>query len=192
MGLLENYCKPKFNSIIISKLSIKFLKNYPELKCLFLYFIISTKQYKKNILLFYLVINLIFGGIKFTKKKNKGSSMVFKFSVKKKKMFNFLQAFVNFYLPLLNTSENVYKRVVSYKKKSMSTLSLYRFNYFSFPAISELDLMYENFELLYDFITNFKFQLDVVIKHPNNFYNCGEVFLRMYKLPCAAKIKICA
>lgn len=190
MGILENYCKPKFNSIIISKVSVKFLKNYPELKSLFLYFIINIKQYKKNLLLFYLVINLIFCGIKFTKKNIQGSSAIFKLSIKKKQMGAFLYSFVSFYLPLLNTSETVYKSVVGFRKKSKMNLCYYRLNYFTFPAISELDLMYENFELLYEFVTNFKLQLDVVIKHPQYIFG-AEMLLRMYKLPCSAQLKVC-
>jgi hypothetical protein len=118
MGLLSNYCQPKYNYIIISKISINFLKNYPELKYLFLYFIIDIKQYKKNLLLFYLVINLIFCGIKFTKKNSQGSLSIFKLIIKKKTIFFFLQSFINFYLPLLSTSENVYKRTVSFRKVS--------------------------------------------------------------------------
>jgi hypothetical protein len=192
MGVLENYCKPKFNSIIISKTSIDSLKNYPELKCLFLYFIINTKQYKKNVLLFYVIINLIFGGIKFTKKNSTGSLFVFKLSIKKNKMYSFLRSFVSFYLPLLNSSENVYKQtIVSFKQKSATSLCFYRFNYFAFPAILELDLLYEDFELLYDFITNFKLQFDMVVKHPKNGFNVGEILLRMYRFPCSAKLKIC-
>jgi hypothetical protein len=104
MGLLENYCKPKFNSLILSKTTIKSLKNYPELKYLFLFFLIDIKQYKKNTLLFYLVINLIFGGVSFTKKKSLNSLLVFKLLVKKKKLFIFLESFVLFYLPLMSTS----------------------------------------------------------------------------------------
>lgn len=190
MGLLENYCVPKYNSILISKISIRSLKNYPKLKCLFLYFIIDIKQYRKNILLFYLIINLLFGGIKFTRKKSAVSLLIFKLSVKKKKMFIFLESFVSFYLPLLNTSENIYKKTISYRKESLIDLCFYRFNYFTFPAISELDLMYEDFELLYDFITNFKLQLDMVVIQPKNGCNSGETLLRMYRLPCSVKSKV--
>ena len=189
MSSLENYCKPKFNSIIISKVSIKLLKNYPILKCLFLYFIINTKHYKKNILLFYIVINLIFCGVKFKKKNSQGSLVIFKLSVKKKKLGAFLQSFINFYLPLLNTPEAVYKKTVNLRKKSSIGLYFYRFNYFTFPAISELDLMYEDFELLYDFISNFKLQLDIVMRFPKN-SSGSEMLLRAYKLPCSVNSKL--
>jgi hypothetical protein len=189
MGLLENYCKPKFNSLILSKTTIKSLKNYPELKYLFLFFLIDIKQYKKNTLLFYLVINLIFGGVSFTKKKSLNSLLVFKLLVKKKKLFIFLESFVLFYLPLMSTSENTFKATVSFQKRYLSKTCVFRYNYFMFPAISELDLMYENYELLYDFITNFKLQLDVVIKQPNGGCSYGDTLLRMYRLPFSSKLK---
>jgi hypothetical protein len=189
MKVLDNYCKKKYNSIIISKITISSVKNYPELKYLFLYFTINTKQYKKNILLFYLIINLIFGGIKFTKKNSIGTLLVFKLSVKKKRMFLFLQSFVSCYLPLINTPENIYKQTTSLRKKSLFSLCFYRFNYFVFPAIPELDLMYEDFELLYDFITSFKLQLEIIIRHPKNVISSGETILRMHKLPCLARLK---
>jgi hypothetical protein len=49
--------------------------------------------------------------------------------------------------------------------------------------------MYEDFELLYDFIINFKVQLDIGIKSSQNTFN-SEILLRMYKLPCSANLKI--
>jgi hypothetical protein len=187
MGVLENYCKNKFNSIIISKICIQSLKNYPKLQCFFLYFLLNIKQYKKNLLLFYLVINLIFGGVSFVRKKTTGSLTVFKVTVNKKKMFIFLQSFIYFYLPLLNASENVYKTTVSKRQESLYNICFYRFNFFSFPAISELDLIYESFELIYDFISNFKLQLDIVVKVPKNTFFIGDILLRMYRFPCNTK-----
>lgn len=188
MGLLENYCTPKFNCILISKIAIKSLRNYPELTSLFLFFLIDTKQYKKNTLLFYLVINLIFGGVTFTKKKSLTSLFVFKLRIKKKKIFIFLESFVSFYLPLMSTSENTFKQAVATKKSRRPKTCVFRYNYFVFPAILELDLMYENYELLYDFITSFKLQLDLIIKQPNSGGSSySDVMLRMYRLPVTFK-----
>ena len=190
MGLLQYYCNDKFNAVLLSKLTVKRLKNYPELKCFLLYFIIATKKYKKNLLLFYLTINLILGGVFFFKKKNVGPAFVLSVSVKKKEMAMFLHAFINSYLPLSNLSENLYKQTVSLRKKNLTGLFFFRFYYFSFPAIAELDLFYDDFELVYDFITGFKFQLDVVIKNSFLFLSAGEVLLRMHKFPCSAKQKL--
>ena len=190
MGLLQNYCNDKFNSLLLSKLSVKRLKNYPEFKSFLLFFIINIKHYKKNLLLFYLVINLIFGGIFFFKKKNTGPSIVLKMTIKKKKMLTFLHSFINSYLPLFNVSENIYKQAVSLRKKELTKIFFYRFYYFSFPAISELDLFYEDFELIYDFVIGFKFQLDIIIKNQFLFFSAGEILLRMHKFTCSAKLKI--
>ena len=190
MGLLQNYCNDKFNSLLLSKLSVKRLKNYPEFKSFLLFFIINIKHYKKNLLLFYLVINLIFGGIFFFKKKNTGPSIVLKMSIKKKNMLTFLHSFINSYLPLFNVSENIYKQAVSLRKKELTKIFFYRFYYFSFPAISELDLFYEDFELIYDFVIGFKFQLDIIIKNQFLFFSAGEILLRMHKFPCSAKLKL--
>ena len=63
MNSIANYYLYNFNSIIISKLGLFSLKNFPKIKNLTLFFIINIKQYKKNLLLFYIIINLIFGGI---------------------------------------------------------------------------------------------------------------------------------
>lgn len=109
-------------------------------------------------------------------------------SIKKRKILIFLQSFINFYLPLLSGSENVYKRTVVKKRVFLANISYYRFNYFYFPPISELDLIYEDFELIYDFINNFKFQLDIFIKNPKNIRNSGEILLRIYKFPCLTKL----
>jgi hypothetical protein len=187
MGLLENYCKFKINSILISKTSIQSLTNYPKFKSFLFFFILNLKQYKKNVLLFYLIINLILGGISFKKKKS-GFYVVLKVSIKKKKIFLFLQSFINFYLPLLSSPENIYKQTIAKKKLFLVNACFYRFNYFCFPPISELELIYEDFELIYDFVSNFKFQLDVFIKTQKNVMNSGETLLRIHKFPCVAKL----
>jgi len=114
MNNLENYYSYNVNSIIISKLSIVSLSVFPKIKSLTLFFIISTKQYKKNLLLLYIIINLIFGGISVLKINVTNSLQLIKIVLKKKKIFAFLQSFINFYLPLLNPSENVIKDGVSF------------------------------------------------------------------------------
>jgi hypothetical protein len=187
MGLLENYYKFKINSILISKISIQSLTNYPKFKFFLFFFILNLKQYKKNLVLFYLTINLVLDGIAFKKKKS-GSYVVLKIIIKKKKIFLFLQSFINSYLPLLCLAENIYKHTVIKKKVSLDNRS-YRFNYFCFPAISELDQVYECFDLIYTFVSNFKFQLDVIIISKKNIINSGEVLLRMHRFPCIARSK---
>jgi hypothetical protein len=188
MGLLENYCNLKIKSMCLSKLSIKALKNYPKFKSFFISIIVNIKQYKKNLLLFYLIINLMFGGLSFVKKKST-NYLILQVHLKNKKIFFFLQAFINFYLPLLNISDIIYKKLVIRRRMFLIQTSYYRFTYFCFPPIPELDVIYENFELIYDFISNFKCQLDIVIRNSKQIQQVGELLLRFYRFPCKIKLK---
>ena len=104
-------------------------------------------------------------------------------------MILFLNSFINVYLPLSNALDNVYKRTISFRKNQLTKIFFFRFYYFSFPAIAELDLFYEDFELIYEFITSFKLQLDIIIKNQFLFTSAGEILLRMHKFPCSAKVK---
>ena len=104
MNSIANYYLYNFNSIIISKLGLFSLKNFPKIKNLTLFFIINIKQYKKNLLLFYIIINLIFGGILVLKINITNYLQLINLVLKKKKKNFFLQAFINFYLPLLNST----------------------------------------------------------------------------------------
>ena len=120
MNNIENYYLYSFNYILLSKLCILSLRSFPQIKNLTLFFIINTKQYKKNLLLLYIIINLIFGGILVLKTNVINSLQIINLNVKKRKIFFFLQAFIHFYLPLLNSTENVVKKAISFStlKKS--------------------------------------------------------------------------
>ena len=100
-----------------------------------------------------------------------------------------MQSFINFYLPLLNSSDDIYKKLVIKRRVFLTHTSYYRFTYFCFPTIPELDLIYETFELIYDFISNFKCQLDIIIKNSKGIQKVGELLLRFYRLPCKIKLK---
>ena len=188
MGFLENYCTLKINAMCISKLSIQAVKSYPKFQSVFISIIFNVKQYKKNLLLFYLIINLMFGGLSFIKKKST-NYLILQIRLKNKKIFFFLKSFINFYLTVLNTADDIYKKLVIRRRVFLTHTSYYRFTYFSFPPIPELDLIYETFELIYDFISNFKCQLDIVIKNSKSIQQVGELLLRFYRLPCKVKLK---
>lgn len=190
MNNIENYYLYSFNYILLSKLCILSLRSFPQIKNLTLFFIINTKQYKKNLLLLYIIINLIFGGILVLKTNVINSLQIINLNVKKRKIFFFLQAFIHFYLPLLNSTENVVKKAISFSTLKKSKNWIFRLNYFSFPVISELDLMYESYELIYNFVTNYKLQLDVFIKPANVLNGSNEFLLRMYKIPCVLQGKV--
>ena len=50
--------------------------------------------------------------------------------------------------------------------------------------------MYESYELIYNFVTNYKLQLDVFIKPANVLNGSNEFLLRMYKIPCVLQGKV--
>jgi hypothetical protein len=63
MTSLKSYYKYNFNSIMLSKSIILKLKDLPKIEKMVFCFIIDLSQYKKNLLLFYILINLLFGGV---------------------------------------------------------------------------------------------------------------------------------
>jgi hypothetical protein len=68
MRALRNYYQYNLNSIAISKLMFDFF-TLPELRQIVCFFVISIKEYKKNLLLFYIILCLVFGSIQELKKK---------------------------------------------------------------------------------------------------------------------------
>lgn len=100
MGLHDLYYKNFFNSLILSKIVLKSLWLFPKIKKILFYFIIQSKEYKKNILLFYILVSLIFSGIVVIKKTEISGLHIFKIILKKKKISTFLLSFVYFYVQL--------------------------------------------------------------------------------------------
>lgn len=155
MSIVENYYLYNFNSIILSKIFINFLGNFPKIKKLSFYFIINNKQYKKNLLLFYIMISLIFGGILVLKRKEIQGLQVFKMKIKEKFLLVFFFTFINLYLPLFSVAENSIKKSLFFLKYKKKKFFLYRLNYFSFPVIPELDLVYLDLCLYYLTLSGF-------------------------------------
>ena len=187
MNLIENYYSWNINNIIISKITLKNFKNIPEIKKLYFIFIIKIKQYKKNFFLFFIMISLIFGNILILKNKQNKDLQLFSLKLKKKKIKIFLLNFVNMYLPIINTNENLIKQSINCLRKNR--ILLYRLNYFSFPCISELDVFYAKNEQIYNFINSYKLQLDIYIKFPSYIKNSFEFLLRIYRLSYNLKLK---
>jgi hypothetical protein len=189
MRLLNKYCKYNIKSLLISKVCIKSIYSFPKFKKLVFFFFINIKQYKKNLLLFYIIINMIFGGLGVIKKKCIGALQIVKLVLKKKKL-SFLSSFVNFYLPILGSIENKVKLgnhcVNSIKKNS---LKYYRVNYLIFPVIPELDYMYEEYESVYGIVSSYRMQLDMLVKTNTVLNDCGSYVIRMYRLPFTLKCK---
>lgn len=174
--------------MLISKLNLFSIEKLPKIKRLAMFFIVNFKQYKKNLLLFYIIISLVFGGMTIMKTNIRNSMYIINLVIKKRKIFFFLQTFVNFYLPLLNHMDNTIKVASVHYNTDSAKLLTYRLNYFKFPVIPESDSLTENYELIYNFISNYKMQLDVVLT--NSKLKCSNSFLlRMYRLPVKFQTK---
>lgn len=187
MGLIENCYLYNFNSIILSKINIKSLRSFPELKKVSFFFFISLKQYKKNIMLFYIIISLIFGGVVVLKRKEVQGLQIFKLSIRKNKILFFLIIYINLYLPLVSNIENTIKKSFLYLLNTKTNI-VFRLNYFSFPIIPEVDLLCLDFELFYNFISFYRFQIDFHFKVAFSLKDIGEFLLRLYRLPCKLKV----
>jgi hypothetical protein len=181
MNLIENYYIWNFNNIIISKLLLNNTKNLPKLKKLSFIFILKIKQYKKNNFLFFILISLIFGNILILKNEQNKDLQIFNFILKDTKLKFFFFNFVNIYLPIINTNENLIK--YSLNNINDNKILLYRLNYFSFPCIFELDIFYLKNEQIYNYVSNYRLQLDIYIKTTYFLKNSLNFILRMYRLP---------
>jgi hypothetical protein len=163
-------------------------KNIPKIKKLSFIFILKIKQYKKNNLLFFILISLVFGNVLILKNKQNKELQIFNFTLKNTKLKIFFFNFINIYLPIINTNENLVKQGISNTRSKK--ILLYRLNYFSFPCIFELDLLYIKNEQIYNYISNYRLQLDIYIKTIYFLKNSLGFLLRMYKLPYNLVIKI--
>jgi hypothetical protein len=97
--------------------------------------------------------------------------------------------FINVYLPNLESTGNSLKIAIFYNKNLNNNYRFYRINYSFFPYISELDVIYEDYEQIFDLIFNYKFQLDLYFVKSINFCGSFESFIRMFKLPFYCKLK---
>ena len=184
MNLIETHCVYKFNSIILSKLLLKRLFDLPKIIKLSFFFYVHIKKYKKNLLLFYIVISLFFGNLLIIKKKEIQKWYIFNVTLKKRKILFFFLNFVNVYLPLVNTTDSILKCGVLF-----STSKMYRLNYFNFPSITELEVLYVAYESLHSYVSEFKFQLDIYFYVGFYIKNILDFLLRLYRFPCVFKSK---
>lgn len=89
-------------------------------------------------------------------------------------------------MPLLSTVENSIKKSISICVKNYFT---YRINYFAFPLILEMGLIYLEHTMVYDYISSYRLQIDFVITHFVGLNNSCEFLLRMYRFPCTIILK---
>ena len=86
MHSVENYLVTNFNAIVLSKTTVPCISTFPRIKKLQFYFIIGVSSYKKNFLLFYIVLSILFGGVGSIKKKKVGQVRIITLVVKKQKV----------------------------------------------------------------------------------------------------------
>ena len=181
-----------YNSILISKLMV--LNILPKINKVIIFIIIHNKLYKKSLILFYLVSSFIFGGfspIHLFKKELSYFQITVKFSLKRLQLYSFICSFINIYLPLIGTADNITKYAIYYNRFIYSDYCYYRINYFTFPFIPEMNLIYSLFNFIYDVIIGYKFQIDFFIYKGFCFTNSGESLIRMYRFPFKLKNKFC-
>ena len=179
MDILRNFYVYNFNAIVLSKTSIGSFVGLKKIVC---FFIINVKVYKKNLLLFYIILNILFCERGILKKKSIDQLQIIKVVVKNKKSI-FLHKFVQFYLPILGTLENSIKLgtfCVGRRGYNLFKKIVYRINYFAFPVIPELDLIYGEYEAIYNVVSTYRLQLDFVTK--TRMCQKGDFFqVRMYR-----------
>jgi len=184
---LNNFSKCVVNSILLSKLNVLNLQSIPELQKLSFFFVISTKAFKSNEYLFYVMVSLIFNGT-LVKKKNQVRKISIFNIVLRKKVESFLAKFVSFYLPLVDYDDIVISKGIALNTVRNNML-VFRLNYFTFPVIPELDFIYNEYPMIRKFISTYRLQLDIYIKLNHTVKDTGDFLLRMHRLPCKLFLK---
>ena len=161
--VIQSFSPKTYYSIISSKIIVIPKFNFPAIKKLVTFLVVYLKQYKKKIVLFYIVINLFFSNIVIFNNKEIQNYYVLKFYLKSNFFCLFLSNFVNVYLPILGSEQNFIKKVATNKLNSKKQF-IHRISYFNFPVIPESELLCYNNESLSVFINNTRLILDIYIK----------------------------
>jgi hypothetical protein len=185
MNLLLTNCIYKINLITLSKITIKKTLDLPKIIKLSFFFYIDIKQYKKNILLFYIIVSLFFGNFLVLKKKEIRKIYILNIVLKKKNIHGFLINFVLVYLPLTSITKNIVKRGIILNVDSTT----YRLSCLNFPTIAELDIFYMSCEKIYSYASSYKFQVDIYFYSKSYIKSLLDFLLRLYKFPCCFKTK---
>ena len=183
MNIINQYQVLKYKSTFISKYTIQEVQKFPFIRQCIFFFFLDSKQYKKKIILFYIVISLFITGIFFLKKHQRSTQSIIKFTILNNKVFIFLYQFVHYYLPHLGLQEHFIKRIYLRNIKNQKKIYI-RFTYFSFPIFLELDALLSDFLGLFEIVNSFKFQLDFNIIYLNYKLNLSEFLFRFFRVPC--------
>lgn len=184
--MLEQHCFYYHQSIISSKINLKAYFIFPKIKKIVVFFIVNTKYYKKNVLLFYIIVNICFYRVTVSHTKEVNSYHVFKLSFQKIKITEFFNNFVNVYLPTLGFNQNLIKKSSLDKNKKRNNL-FYSMCYLHFPVIPETEFLCYTNEYIYNWINDYHIRLDVRIKSRRFFKNSLEFLFRLFRFPIVTK-----
>jgi len=182
--MVENNFLKYENAIISSKIILKSSFNFPKIKKIVVFFIISTKYFKKNLILLYIIINLCFYCNLIFYNKEKNNYQVIRFSLRHKKIILFFNNFVNIYLPILDLSYYISRKNII---KQFHFL-FYRCYFSSFPVIPESDFLCYNNEIIYNLISHYKVKFDIYLTSICFIKNSLEFLIRLKRLPVLVKL----
>lgn len=174
------------NSIISSKLNLINYFTIPIIYKIIFFIIISIKYFRKNILLFYIIVNLFFYDIILSYNKESNKIYIFKFSINKKKVKFFFISFIYIYFPTFFHIQKLLKFSININKKK--SVIIYRFNYQNFPLIPESSFLYYNNEQIITLITKYQLIFDIYLNNKFFFKNSLEFLIRLEKLPVITKL----
>ena len=117
--MFEQHCFFYHRSIISSKVLLKPYFSFPKIKKIVVFFILNTKYYKKNIILFYIIINLCFYKATVLHSQEISNYQILKFSLQEQKITEFFNAFISSYLPTLDFNQNIQKKTTGNNNKSL-------------------------------------------------------------------------
>lgn len=182
----KSYLINKDNSIISSKVNLINYFTIPIIYKIIFFFIVNIKYYKKNILLFYIIINLSFSDIILSYNKELNKIYIFKFFINKNKIKFFFFSFIYIYFPNFYINQNLLKYSKNVNKKKFKLI--YRFNYQNFPLVPESSVLYYNNEQIITLINAYQMIFDIYLN--NNFFlkNSLEFLIRLEKLPVITKL----
>ena len=181
--LANNYY---YRNIISSKLFLENCYNFPKIKKITIFFIINTKYYKKNLVIFYILLNFCFSGHILFYIAELNNYQVLNFFLKKKEIYFFFKNFITFYLPTLELDQNNVKKIVVPCIKNNSKI-LYSLNYYNFPILPEFDYLFYINEQLYNIVNMYKTKINFYIKNYFFIKNSLECLLRIYRVPVEIK-----
>lgn len=177
---LKNTTK-EFKNYFISKYNYTTIKNFPRIEYMNYNLVLNYKQKNKYFLFINMVLMLIFYN---TNMKTRflfktSQTNILELSLKSEHLiFSFIENFIYIYFPQIDSFSAEFK--FFYSK------NIIKFTYFKFPIIFELNSLFNSIEYLYNFINNYKFQLNFFLKKQKNvLLNCN--FLQYYKLPILIK-----